>query len=101
MFSSAKYILWVCLHLKNSLEIGFFLNCKFDLFHFLFRPLKMGRNLEFGCVIVFSFCFHAKSATTNNHRTGLSVEKSRFEPFDFLSNFERVSGLSLAYLCMT
>ena len=32
----------------------------------------MGRNFVFGCVLVFSFCFHAKSGTTNNHRTGLS-----------------------------
>ena len=73
----------------------------------LFRPLKMGRNFVFGSVLVF-FVFHAKSATTNNHPTGLrdtlfyspfscnsnmltkskkkvfpSVEKNRFDFLDF------------------
>ena len=37
---------------------------------FLFRPLKMGRNFGSEC---FRFFFHAKSATTNNHVTGLSA----------------------------
>ena len=36
---------------------------------FLFRPLKMGRNFVFRCVLFF---LHAKSGTTNNHRTSLS-----------------------------
>ena len=34
----------------------------------LFRPLKMGRNFVFWCVLVFN----AKRGTTNNDRTGLS-----------------------------
>ena len=37
---------------------------------FLFRPLKMGRNLYSG-VLLFLLVFHAKAATTNNVRTGL------------------------------
>ena len=65
------------------------------------------------------FVFHAKSVTTNNHRTGLtdvmyhikalsivmrinlqnfkkvfSVEKNRFEVFDFWSNFELISKVA-------
>ena len=89
---------------------------------FLFRPLKMGRNFVFVrvCVIVF-FCFARK--VRYNDRTGLRnilylnpfirdsnvikkfqkffpVEKNRVEIFDFSSNFERVSRLTLACLCL-
>ena len=45
--------------------------CKLFSPWFLFRPLKMRINFGFGCVLFF-FVFHAKSAVTNNHRTGLS-----------------------------
>ena len=39
----------------------------------LLRPLKMGRNFVFGCVLAFFFFFfHAKSVTTINNRTGLN-----------------------------
>ena len=44
-------------------------------FRFLFRPLKMGRNFVFRVCFSFSFflfLFHAKSGTSNNHRTGFS-----------------------------
>ena len=92
---------------------------------FLFRPLKMERNFVFGCVLVFfCFVFHAKPGTINNDRTGLSdilylspfsrdlnhikkfpksfrsVEKNSFEILDFSSNFDRVSRLTLVYLCL-
>ena len=65
----------------------------------------MGRNFVFKCFSFFS-CFHAESGTTNLHRTGMSdrsknfqkkfasVEKNRFEVFDFSSNFERVKRAS-------
>ena len=84
-------------------------------------------NGEELCIrVCFSFCFvfHAKPGTINNDRTGLSdilylspfsrdlnhikkfpksfrsVEKNSFEIFDFSSNFDRVSRLTLAYLCL-
>ena len=43
-------------------------------FFSFFRPFKMGRNFVFGCVLVFFlfYLFHAKLASTNNHRTELS-----------------------------
>ena len=40
----------------------------FGLDVWLFRLLKMGRNLYSGVFV----CFRAKSGITNNHRTGLS-----------------------------
>ena len=75
----------------------------------------MGRNFVFGCVFFFFFLFvfHAKPGTTNDFQTGFSdvsyespynrsshhirkfqkknpsVEKNRFENFDFLSYFEQ------------
>ena len=70
---------------------------------FFFRPMKMGRNFVFGCVYVFFlFVFHAKSATTNNNRTELSVisykipfyrdskDNKNVEISDFWSIFELI-----------
>ena len=46
----------------------------------------MGRNFVFGCFIFLKlFVFYAKSATTKNHRTGLS-DISYLSPFSRDSN---------------
>ena len=51
----------------------------------LFRPFKMGRNFLFG---FFFFVFHAKSHTTNNHRTE-SNDISYSCPFSRDSNIRK------------
>ena len=45
----------------------------------------MGMNFGFGCVLNFCIVFHEKSATTNNHRRGLS-DISYSSPFSRNSN---------------
>ena len=83
----------------------------------LFRPLEMERNFVFGCVWIFLlFVFHAKPVNKKNNRTGLrdisyqslfrgdfgklfsSVEKKRFETFDFLSYFEQIKQASRLFI---
>ena len=48
----------------------------------LFRPFEIGRYFVVGYVLVFFllFVFQTKSATTNNHQTGLRDE-SYLSPF--------------------
>ena len=58
----------------QSFERFKFLIVAFETVPFIVWPLKIGRNFQFGCALIFFFffVFHVKSGNTINHRNVLS-----------------------------
>ena len=63
---------------KKFFSLGMKFYICIGVWSFLFGPLKMRRNFVFGCILVF---FHAKSCTTINLISALSVEKKWYNFF--------------------
>ena len=94
---------------RGNIQTSFFWTAfkSHDIRLFLFRPLKIGSSFVFGCILVFFSFFPTQNQVPQkiielswfeHSKSFPSVEKIRFEIFDFSSYFERMKRASSSVL---